>query len=187
MDYIAQFRVKAAMNFSLNYNNIRTNLALDIVIYCLQMCVTFIVLGSSGVFMSSRINFETLKLLNEMIRTCFNCCYISLSLCNVSFWICQCQCFLLMNGECYTAIFYTDQTFNEITALLEQEYTFLPNKLNNGKEANFLLYDQTVIVTLYKNKKMQIEGTGRKIWRNSVYRMLTDKLTPRHALSIKTV
>ena len=90
------------------------------------------------------------------------------------------------NGECYTAIFYTDQTFKEITELLGQEYTFLPNKTNSGIEANFLLYDKEVVVTLDKNKKMLIQGAGCKLWRNSVYRMLTDKLTPRQSLSIKT-
>ena len=90
------------------------------------------------------------------------------------------------NGECYTAIFYTDQTFKEITELLGQEYTFLPNKTNSGNEANFLLYDKEVVVTLDKNKKMLIQGAGCKLWRNSVYRMLTDKLTPRQSLSIKT-
>ena len=90
------------------------------------------------------------------------------------------------NGECFTAIFYTDQTFKEITELLEHEYKFQPNKDNNGQEADVLLYDKKVVINLYKNKKMIIQGAGSKLWRNSVYRMLTDKLTPRQSLSIKT-
>ena len=89
------------------------------------------------------------------------------------------------NGECFTAIFYTDQTFKEITELLEQEYKFHPNTDNNGQKADVLLYDKKVIINLYKNKKMVIQGAGSKLWRNSVYRMLTDKLTPRQSLSIK--
>ena len=90
------------------------------------------------------------------------------------------------NGDCFTAIFYTDQTFKEITELLEHEYKFQPNKDNNGQEADVLLYDKKVVLNLYKNKKMVIQGAGSKLWRNSVYHMLTDKLRPRQSLSIKT-
>ena len=89
------------------------------------------------------------------------------------------------NGECFTAIFYTDQTFKEITELLEHEYKFHPNTDNNGQKADVLLYDKKVIINLYKNKKVVIQGAGSKLWRNSVYHMLTDKLTPRQSLSIK--
>ena len=73
----------------------------------------------------------------------------------------------------------------EITDLLEHEYKFQPNKDNSGQVADVLLYDKKVVINLYKNKKMVIQGAGSKLWRNSVYRMLTDKLTPRHSLSIK--
>ena len=87
------------------------------------------------------------------------------------------------NGESYTVLFYTDQTYKEIRELLEKQYTFQKNKNNCGIETGFTLSDKRVFLNLYNNKRLLIQGGGSKLWRNSVFRKLSEKLSPNQAVS----
>ncbi|MEW8547327.1 MAG: hypothetical protein AB2693_27785 [Candidatus Thiodiazotropha sp.] len=81
-------------------------------------------------------------------------------------------------GESYTVLFYTDQTYSEMSKLLEGRYQFQTNKSKCGLETSFILCDKKVVLTLDSNKRLLIQGGGCKLWRNSVFRKLSEKLTP---------
>lgn len=80
-------------------------------------------------------------------------------------------------SDSYTAIFYTPETFSEISQLLQDLYVFQENKNKSGKETNFTFADKKVVLILYKTKKLLIQGSGSKLWRNSIFRKQSDKLT----------
>lgn len=89
-------------------------------------------------------------------------------------------------ADSFTVIFYTDQTFTEINEFLHGMYQFQTNKNNTGIETHFTLDDKfKVVLTLYKNKKLLIQGAGSKLWRNTIFRRLSEKLTPYNGKSSK--
>lgn len=61
---------------------------------------------------------------------------------------------------------------------MEELYTFQKNKNNSGIEASFTLSDKKVCLTLYHNKRLLVQGGGSKLWRNSIFRKLSEKLSP---------
>ena len=77
-----------------------------------------------------------------------------------------------------TITFFTQQTYDEITKLLRAEYSFKPNANGSAFLANTEIGSSTVVLTLYKTKKLLIQGGGTWEWRNSVFRNLSNKLTP---------
>ena len=82
------------------------------------------------------------------------------------------------SGESCTVLFYTEQTYIEMKELLQAQYQFQPNRNNCGIDTCFLLCDKKVVLNLYNNKKLLIQGTGSRLWRNSIFRELSAKLTP---------
>ena len=82
------------------------------------------------------------------------------------------------SGESYTVLFYTQQTHNEMKELLQDQYQFQTNKNNCGIDTSFILCDKKVVLNLFNNKKLLIQGIGSRLWRNSIFRDLTAKLTP---------
>ena len=77
-----------------------------------------------------------------------------------------------------TITFFTQKTYDEITKLLRAEYSFKPNANGSAFLANTEIGSSTVVLTLYKTKKLLIQGGGTWEWRNSVFRNLSNKLTP---------
>ena len=61
--------------------------------------------------------------------------------------------------------------------LLRAEYSFKPNANGSAFLANTEIEGNTVVLTLYKTKKLLIQGCGTWEWRNSVFRNLSNKLT----------
>lgn len=82
-----------------------------------------------------------------------------------------------------TVTFFHQQTYNEITKLLRAEYNFKPNVNGSAFLANAEIGSSTVVLTLYKTKKLLIQGGGTWEWRNSVFRSLSNKLTACNLLS----
>ena len=82
------------------------------------------------------------------------------------------------SGESYTVLFYTQQTHNEMKELLQDQYQFQKSKNNCGIDTSFILCDKNIVLNLLNNKKMLIQGIGSRLWRNSIFRDLTAKLTP---------
>lgn len=82
------------------------------------------------------------------------------------------------SGESYTCLIYTEQTYNEIKELLQAQYQFQTNKNNCGIDTSFILCDKKVVLNLFNNKKLLIQGAGSRLWRNSIFRELSAKLTP---------
>lgn len=73
-------------------------------------------------------------------------------------------------GDTYTVTFYLQETFREMSTFLEHIYEFESNKNNTGLVTQFNFDKKKVILTLYKTKKLLIQGAGGRVWRNSVFR-----------------
>ena len=71
--------------------------------------------------------------------------------------------------------FYTHHTYDQITKLLQAEYSFKPN--GNGSAATTEAETKKVVLALYRTKKLLIEGAGTWTWRNRVFRSMSSKLT----------
>ena len=73
--------------------------------------------------------------------------------------------------------FYTQHTYDQITKLLQTEYNFKPNANGSAAVATTVVETKKVVLTLYRTKKLLIQGTGTWTWRNTVFRSLSSKLT----------
>ena len=62
--------------------------------------------------------------------------------------------------------------------LFQDQYQFQTNKNNCGIDTSFILCDKKAVLNLFNNKKLLIQGIGSRLWRNSIFRDLTAKLTP---------
>ena len=77
----------------------------------------------------------------------------------------------------FIVTFFTQQTFDEITKLLNAEYTFKRNSNGSATSATTEARSQKVVLTLYKSKKLLTQGIGSWEWRNTIFRDLSGKLT----------
>lgn len=82
------------------------------------------------------------------------------------------------NFDSFTVTFFDQQTFDEITVLLNAEYTFKSNSNGSATITATEVDAQKVVLTLYKTKKLLAQGSGSWEWRNTVFRNLSSKLTP---------
>ena len=77
-----------------------------------------------------------------------------------------------------TITFLTQATYNEITKLLKAEYSFKPNGNGSATVASTEMGAQKVVLTLYRTRKLLVQGAGTWAWRNTVFRSLSKQLTP---------
>ena len=77
-----------------------------------------------------------------------------------------------------TITFLTQATYNEITKLLKAEYNFKPNGNGSATVASTDMGAQKVVLTLYRTRKLLVQGAGTWAWRNTVFRSLSKQLTP---------
>ena len=80
--------------------------------------------------------------------------------------------------DSFTVTVFKEQTFKEITQLLNAEYTFKTNSNGSGTIATTEAGSQKVVLTLYNSKKLLIQGAGSWEWRNTVFRDISRKLMP---------
>ena len=73
--------------------------------------------------------------------------------------------------------FLNKKTFQEISKLLNNEYTFKCNANGTATTATTLAGNQKVVLSLYKTKKLLIQGNGSWEWRNTVFREFSSQLT----------
>lgn len=76
------------------------------------------------------------------------------------------------NSDNISVLFYTKETYEEMMDLLKTLYTFTTNT------ATTEIGGQKVVITTYKTKKLIIQGAGSKLWHNSIFKCLSEKLTP---------
>ena len=82
------------------------------------------------------------------------------------------------NIDSFTVTFFNEQTFKEITEILNAEYTFKTNSNGSGTIATTEAGSQKVVLNLYNSKKLLIQGAGSWEWRNTAFRDISRKLTP---------
>ena len=80
--------------------------------------------------------------------------------------------------DSFNVTVFKEQTFKEITQLLNVEYTFKTNCNGSGTIATTEAGSQKVVLTLYNSKKLLIQGAGSWEWRNTVFRDISRKLMP---------
>ena len=76
-----------------------------------------------------------------------------------------------------TIDFYTQHTFDQVTKLLQSQYKFKQNLNGSATVATTAVEAKKVVLTLYKTKKLLIQGSGAWTWRNTVFRGLSSKLS----------
>ena len=76
-----------------------------------------------------------------------------------------------------TVTFYTQDTFNEVAKFLQAQYSFQTNSNNTALTTDTSVNKQKVVLTLYKNRKLLIQGAGSWTWRNTVFRDISAQLT----------
>ena len=80
--------------------------------------------------------------------------------------------------DSFTVTFLKQKTFQEMSELLNKEYTFKCNANGTATTATTLAGNQKVVLSLYKTKKLLIQGNGSWEWRNTVFRDFSSQLTP---------
>ena len=88
------------------------------------------------------------------------------------------------NGECYTVLFHTKSTFDDIADLLTELYNFQPNRNQTALTTSTFVNQQKVVLTLYLNNKLLIQGTGNKIWVETVFKDLCEQLSPSQSTTV---
>ena len=88
------------------------------------------------------------------------------------------------NGECYTVLFHTKSTFDDIADLLTELYNFQPNRNQTALTTSTFVNQQKVVLTLYLNNKLLIQGTGNKIWVETVFNDLCEQLSPSQSTTV---
>lgn len=73
--------------------------------------------------------------------------------------------------------FYTQHTFDQVTKLLQAQYNFKQNANCTATIAITAVEAKKVVLTLYKTKKLLIQGSGTWLWRNTVFRGLSSQLS----------
>ena len=76
-----------------------------------------------------------------------------------------------------TIDFYTQHTYDQVTKLLQSQYKFKQNVNGSATVATIAVEAKKVVLTLYKTKKLLIQGSGAWTWRNTVFRGISSKLS----------
>ena len=78
----------------------------------------------------------------------------------------------------FTVTVFNEQTFNDISTLLNSAYSFKSTSNGSGSIANTEAGSQKVVLSLYKSRKLVVQGAGSWEWRNTVFREISRKLKP---------
>ena len=90
--------------------------------------------------------------------------------------ITQCELYTLSpSSQAYaiTVHLHTEKAFEFLSALLKEKYAFQRNKNDNGIETHFTESEKNVVISIYENKTVFIQGKGCWQWeKNTLQNML---------------
>lgn len=79
------------------------------------------------------------------------------------------------NEECYTVLFHSKDAYSEMADKLAELYDFR-NINNSAITASTTTEGGKVVLTLYKNQKLLIQGVGGKTWKSTTFLQLISEL-----------
>lgn len=79
------------------------------------------------------------------------------------------------NEECYTVLFHSKDAYSEMADKLTELYDFRNNN-NSAITASTSVEGGKVVLTLYKNQKLLIQGAGGKTWKSTTFLKLSSEL-----------
>ena len=93
--------------------------------------------------------------------------------------ITQCELYTLSpSSQAYaiTAHFHTEKAFEFVSSLLKEKYVFQRNKNGNGIETHFTESDKNVVISIYENKTVFIQGKGCWQWEKNTFLNMLQQL-----------
>lgn len=80
------------------------------------------------------------------------------------------------NEECYVVEFHSKPAFDEMADKLTELYDFKDNNKSSAIRASTTAEGRLVVLTLYKNQKLMIQGGGGKTWKSTIFQQLYEGL-----------